>query len=87
MYMIFIRYSRSSTALHLNLPARNSEKFGSDALKLYVQWFAVWTPVGFNFHGLDLQRNKIHDCASKVTQLCLKRHTKSCTGNWQTPEM
>lgn len=37
-YMLFMRYSQSSTALNPNLPSRNSEKFGYDALKLCPVW-------------------------------------------------
>lgn len=37
-YMLFMRYSQSSTALNPNLPSRNSEKFGCDALKLCPVW-------------------------------------------------
>lgn len=40
-YMLFIRYSYSSIILHLSLPNRNSQKFGSDAIKLYAKWFAI----------------------------------------------
>lgn len=37
-YMLLMRYSQSSTPLNPDLPLRNSDKFGCDALKLCREW-------------------------------------------------
>lgn len=78
-----MRYRHSSTALNPKLPVRNSEKFGSDALKLCAPWapkklqliwkyqiFRWWVSISMSSNCRELRV-----MTPEVIQLCLQRHT------------